>query len=261
MFQRSQRETLLYFAIAFTWAWACWIPVLFLLKGDSFANLLTLLGTFGPLVSSLALSIYAGGRREAVDLLRQATRLKMSANVFCWSTVLPLVIASASWRLAGGTQVNNDAFTIATRFVLYLFFGGSVAEEFGWRGYAWPRLRERLSLSQASIVLGVLWAAWHLPLFFIPGTTQASTPFWAFALTCCAMSAIMGWCCEQQRSIVPALLFHTIWNLTTVIFPPFETRGVDPTVMPATILFVIAGAMLVIVAEQRPQDSTPANVR
>src|SRR3954447_20979320 len=100
MFQRVQREILVYFAIAFLWAWAFWIPVVLLRKSDSFANLLTLLGTFGPLVSSLALSIYAGGRREAIALLRQATRLKMSLIVFCWSTVLPVVIASASWRFA-----------------------------------------------------------------------------------------------------------------------------------------------------------------
>lgn len=62
-----------------------------------------------------------------------------------------------------------------------MLIGGPLAEEPGWRGTAYPRLRASMTRLQAGLLLGVIWAVWHLPLFFITGTIQAS--FGLFSLS------------------------------------------------------------------------------
>jgi membrane protease YdiL (CAAX protease family) len=57
-------------------------------------------------------------------------------------------------------------------FLISMLIGGPLAEEPGWRGTAYPRLRAKMNRLQAGLVLGVIWAIWHVPLFFIPGTIQ-----------------------------------------------------------------------------------------
>jgi len=59
---------------------------------------------------------------------------------------------------------------------------GPIGEEFGWRGFALPRLLERYSPFSASVRLGLIHAAWHIPLFFIPGVPQAQVSFPLFTL-------------------------------------------------------------------------------
>ena len=66
-------------------------------------------------------------------------------------------------------------------------------EEIGWRGYALPRLTARLGLAPASVVVGVLWALWHLPFFFIQGVDKTGQSFLVYLLACTAMSIAMAW--------------------------------------------------------------------
>ncbi|HZE68128.1 MAG TPA: CPBP family intramembrane glutamic endopeptidase [Pyrinomonadaceae bacterium] len=66
-------------------------------------------------------------------------------------------------------------------------------EEIGWRGYALPRLSERLGLAPASVILGIIWASWHLPLFFFPGSTIRGQSFPLYLLQVTALSVAMAW--------------------------------------------------------------------
>ena len=59
---------------------------------------------------------------------------------------------------------------------------GAMGEEFGWRGFALPRLLERSPPLNTSVRLGLIHAAWHIPLFFIPGMPQTQVSFPLFTL-------------------------------------------------------------------------------
>lgn len=61
---------------------------------------------------------------------------------------------------------------ILPMLIFWLFFG-PVPEEPGWRGYALDGLQSRHSALVSSLIVGIVWLAWHLPLFFIEGTWQA----------------------------------------------------------------------------------------
>ncbi len=57
-------------------------------------------------------------------------------------------------------------------FLGLTLMAGPLAEEFGWRGYLQPRVRNRHGVATTTAIIGSVWAIWHLPLFFLHGTGQ-----------------------------------------------------------------------------------------
>ncbi|MFD1687069.1 CPBP family glutamic-type intramembrane protease [Halobellus litoreus] len=90
-------------------------------------------------------------------------------------------------------------------------------EEPGWRGLALPVLQRRIGALQASLVIGVVWALWHVPLFLMPGSSQAGTPFWLYAPIVVGISVIASWLYNAAggRVLVP-VVFHTLSNAVSV---------------------------------------------
>jgi uncharacterized protein len=114
----------------------------------------------------------------------------------------------------------------------YTFLAGPVAEEFGWRGYRQPRLRQWYGRVATATTLGLAWGLWHLPLFFVTGTGQhddtglLTGPGLVFFLELIPLSYLMLYLVEHLRGGVPAaILVHAAWNLTDELVPPPSTGG------------------------------------
>jgi membrane protease YdiL (CAAX protease family) len=98
-------------------------------------------------------------------------------------------------------------------------------EEFGWRGFALPLLQKNFTPIWASLILGVIWGAWHFPAFLLSGTQQSNWSFAPFFLGCITLSIIVTVLFNASRgSILLAAFFH--FMLMNPIFPdaePFDT--------------------------------------
>lgn len=70
-------------------------------------------------------------------------------------------------------EMEIGSVSVALGLVFFTFWFGPLPEELGWRGFALDRLQRRTTALRASLILGTLWALWHLPLFYMPGTYQA----------------------------------------------------------------------------------------
>ena len=93
-------------------------------------------------------------------------------------------------------------------------------EEVGWRGYALPRLAAQLGFGPATIVLGIVWALWHLPLFLIPGTGSDGQSFAIYLLHVTAFSVAIGWLYwKTGGSLLLPMLLHAAINNTSGIVP------------------------------------------
>ena len=93
-------------------------------------------------------------------------------------------------------------------------------EEIGWRGFALPRLTERFGLAGASLLLGVISAAWHLPLFFIAGTDTTGQSFPLFLLSVTAVSVALAWLYARTGgSLLLVMLMHAAVNNTPHFIP------------------------------------------
>lgn len=123
---------------------------------------------------------------------------------------------------------------------------GPLAEEFGWRGYVQPRLRQRMSPAATAVVLGLGWGLWHVPLFLLPGTGQyemglTSLPGVMFFVAIVAFSYPMLVVTERLRGGVPAaVLAHASLNAAHDLMPPFTALG---SVLLSAVIVCLALAM------------------
>ncbi|MCF7926759.1 MAG: CPBP family intramembrane metalloprotease [Candidatus Izimaplasma sp.] len=113
----------------------------------------------------------------------------------------------------------EDPYMIPIMYIFILFLGGPLAEEIGWRGYALPELMKSLSPMIAAIIIGLIWSFWHLPAFFIPGSSQAPLPFLPYLFNTTLLSIIITILyIKSNNRISSALYFHASANFAVGIF-------------------------------------------
>ena len=181
-------------------------------------------------------------------------------GVFLFSLILmPLsVLLSIVISLGVGGSVEqfqvSGAFSFNTGFVpvLLLLFLAALFEELGWRGYGFESLEKGRSFLSASLIFGLLWSAWHLPLLWVKDSYQYEiyqlSPWYVlnFYLSTAVLGVIISWVCHvNQRSILVAILFHFVVNLSQeMLSMTQQTKSIQTVVL---ILFA-----LVIIRYQWP---------
>ena len=117
-------------------------------------------------------------------------------------------------------------------------------EEIGWRGFALPHLAKRVGWLQASLIIGLLWAIWHLPLFNMAGMPQYGSPFLPYIGYTIALSVILSvLTLSTGGSVVIATLFHGAVNTFGIVNvgTGLELRGWSNAVSYGFAACVVAG--------------------
>ena len=121
------------------------------------------------------------GRTGLRQLWKRFTQVKLGGKWYLVIIAVPLInliISSLVHKLQGGSFGSPDLGELSTSLIplaITVFLFGPFSEEFGWRGFALDRVQARWGAVRGSLVLGLIWAFWHLPLFLIPGTGQQLT--------------------------------------------------------------------------------------
>ncbi|MFP8888516.1 CPBP family intramembrane glutamic endopeptidase [Natrialbaceae archaeon A-CW2] len=145
-------------------------------------------------------------------------------------------------------------------YAIFMLMFGPIPEELGWRGYALDGLQARWNALGASLILGVAWAAWHAPLFFMLGTYQAglgvlTLPFWDFMVGAILVSVLYTWIYNNTgRSVLGAVLFHFSGNFSGELVPHGPIGGLLPVVL---TLLVVVVVVLVYGPKTLTQHSPP----
>jgi len=122
-------------------------------------------------------------------------------------------------------------------------------EEIGWRGYALPRLAARFGLARASILLGVIWACWHLPQFFIPEVDTYGQSCFVFVLQVTALSVAMAWLYARTNgSLLLVMLLHAAVNNAKDIVPSALPGASNPFALSASLVAWLTVTLLWICA-------------
>jgi len=148
---RFSASLLMFFALAFAWSWTCWLfaPAL---KADFpvAATALSLAGGFGPSLAAVGVMAHGSGVTGLRCWLKRCMRWRVGWRLVLLAFVFPVVfmgLAVASHLALGATLPTSLAaghgWMAAANFLLILFVGGPLGEEFGWRGYALPALQVR----------------------------------------------------------------------------------------------------------------------
>jgi uncharacterized protein len=213
---------LIFFVLAFSIPWAGSAIVIAqghgVLPGTLPMEPVLIIGSWTPNLAAFLVLAFIVRRRGGIrELLLGWTRWNAAPG---WYLVAasPLLIGLITIGIVRGIlgQPPGDgemagAAMFATVLVLALI-SGATGEELGWRGFALPRLQTRMSALSASVVLGLLWSLWHLPLWFT-GFGWEKTPFWVFTLSCVSFSVIATWVCNSTNArLVIVTLMHLFLN-------------------------------------------------
>lgn len=250
-----------FFGVTFAITWGFWLlSILLGFRGDSTGGfLLGALGLAGPGVAGVAfvyLVYDEPGRNDFWNRLTQVGRIRARwlPAIFLLPPVVLITAAVADLALGGTSASLADWLMADNRLMLFLptlFMATLVPllEETGWRGYALDRLQFTHSALVASLILGVVWALWHFPLFFIPGWYHHDTvgfgtlEFWMFNIGIVWLSVVFTWVYNNNgRSILAAIMLHAWINFSA---QSFALSG-RSEVFHITLWFVVAVLITVL---------------
>lgn len=239
-----------FFSLTYAVTWACWAVAAALSRGTlTGLEPLFLLGVFAPSLVALALTAQAGGREGALALLRRMFGWDVGARWYVFAVgymaAIKLAVAIVH-RLAFGEwpRFGQQAWYILAAAIVISTWT-QAGEEIGWRGYALPRLAARLGLGPASLLLGVIWACWHLPLFFVSGADKQSQSFPVYLLQVTALSVAMGWLYwRTDGSLLLVMLMHAAINNTKDIVPSVLPAATNPFALSSSRVAWLTVALL-----------------
>lgn len=216
----------LYLIISFVIAWGVWIGCWHLSeRGIRGADLIpiVIVGSFGPFIAAGVCAAAEGGLVGTLRFYGRVLDWRMGWPVFLTSVLAVPVMAIATaafFERSGILPTFHIGWTdLPMGYLWLLVLGGPVAEEFGW-SYLSDALDGQLQLRLATLVLGVVWALWHLPLLFldVPGLSQRYIPFTTFLAMAIALRFLFSWAYYRGgRSLLSNLLIHNSVNLSFTI--------------------------------------------
>ncbi len=240
-----------FFALSYLIFWIIWIPLIPHLEKLAEFDLefwviaLALIGIYAPTWAALIVVGSTNGRQGLRELLKPLADWRVAWRWYLYAVGVPVLLAviavivhqlrpnqidpsTVDWKTAAIVFVSSVPFALLAKLPL-----GPMAEELGWRGFALPRLQRKMSALNASLLLGLLWALWHLPAFWVPGAALPldQTPSLAgvilYAVDVMGVSIIFTWIYNSTRgSLLIDFLFHAAYNalpvslfVATDIFP------------------------------------------
>ena len=206
------------------------------------------LGFVCPATAAAILSYREGGRAGVSALLRKSLEFKI---IYSRVWLLPVAllmpcVALATYLVMRAANIPHATphFPLPASLVLFAaFLVAALGEEIGWSGYAIDPMQERWTALQASVVLGVIWAAWHIIAMV---QTGQSAPWIAWGcLDMVATRVIMVWIYNNtSRSVLAVVLFHAIANLTfKSVFPggSYESERIISVILTVFAVVVALG--------------------
>lgn len=216
-------ELFYFYLLAFGISWLGWVPQTLHARGIiSFSTpMLTLLGGGGPTLAAV-LTLLLLKQRDRIPALFKAV-LNVEARpawIIFTLSYWPLMTLAVLWigqalDLYFPSPLSMPWFQLIPVFVTMLF--SNVWEEIGWRGFALPRF-QRWSDMTTALVMGVLWALWHLPLLLDPTSPMAGLPWSGEIIFSVALSVIYIWLYRHtQGSLAFVTLFHALSNTAAFV--------------------------------------------
>ena len=226
--------------------------------------LLLALGGFSPSIAGIAATWWFGGGSALRDLWQRTIRFDLGWRAYLLIIGFPIIavcVRLGAYLHSGGAIGQSALLTnplALLPFTIQIALLGPISEEFGWRGFAVDGLLARWRPLSATLILGVLWAFWHLPLFFIPGTVQARSgnvarEFPVFALVTASSALIYTWLhLRTRRSLWSAILLHFTINFCASFWATLADDGFAGRCIWAALF--LTAAIVVALSWRRESD-------
>lgn len=265
----SNKNLILFFSISLLWTWlAGMLPVFLKLTGTPLGTFIFYSGGGAPSIVAVILVFTTYPKAAKKDYFSRCFSLKkmglrwalFTIALFATITIIAVTIATTILKMdLPGMDWLHIAINQPYMIPLLLFFSlisGPLNEEFGWRGYSLDRLLTRFGFINSSLLLGFIWAAWHLPWFFTPGQFQYDQlqrslfdglMFFPYNI---ALSFIVSFVyINTKRSILAGAFVHMMSNfITSQLLIPYDAafgnviRNVHLVISSLVILYALSSA-------------------
>ncbi|MBB4689514.1 CPBP family intramembrane glutamic endopeptidase [Amycolatopsis jiangsuensis] len=276
-----RRPLLSFFVLTITLSWLAWVPYVlsrnglgvwhFTFPGEALGSQLlgVLPGAYlGPIASALIVTAATEGRAGLRVWRRRMTNFRVR-----WYWYLVVLLAVPAALTLGTVVLSGQAPLVPPATVLAAFLPGLVlqmvttglAEEPGWREFAMPRMQRRLGPVAATLAVGVIWGAWHLPLFLTDwggGPARSLVEPVEFLVTVVAFSFVMTWVFNRSAGSMPlVMLVHTSVNNFVSVAWASMFPNVAPDVTTHAFLLTSAVAAVLVLALTRGRLGVPRRDR
>jgi uncharacterized protein len=230
----ARHPLVFYFLIAYAFSWLALMPLVLSEDGAGLLSYRSPLGfyatlaiaSFGPFLSAFIMTSITEGREGVGRLLRRLVLWRVGLGWYLFALIgLPAIMVLSVIVLPGALASFQGLATLAplpllALFVYVFFLGGPLGEEPGWRGFALPRLQRLHGPLVGSLILGPLWAFWHLPIFWAPAWNFPPTilNIVLFVIAAIAFTIVMTWVFNNTKgSLLIAVLVHTTFDMVLAI--------------------------------------------
>lgn len=224
-----------FFLLTFLLSWIIWIPLDLSHFGigplsipEGISNIVRLLGVLMPATVALILTGWSSGREGLQSLLNRLTIWRVGGKWWAAATLIQpalLLLAALAYNLIVSKPPLSPVpiGSMAALFVTCIFLLiAALGEEIGWRGVALPTLQGRYSALASSVILGLLWGAWHIPFWLLMDTIdQFGSMYLALNFLLLPLTFFITWIFNHTRSslLMPVILHLTFNIVNTVLLP------------------------------------------
>jgi uncharacterized protein len=230
----ARRPLASYFIIAYAFSWLAWMPLVLSKDGAGLLSYRNPIGfyttlaiaSFGPSLSAFIMTGLTEGRMGVGRLLRQLVLWRVGLRWYLFALAgLPAIMVLSVIFLPGALASFQGLAGVAplpmlALFVYVFFLGGPLGEEPGWRGFALPGLQRLCGPLVGSLILGPIWAFWHLPIFWIPAWNFSPTilNILMFVVATVLFTIVMTWVFNNTKgSLFIATLVHNSFDMVVSI--------------------------------------------
>jgi membrane protease YdiL (CAAX protease family) len=249
-----QYKPLRFYLTVFIFTWAFWIAAIFV--PEYLRMPLMLLGLFVPSVAAVVTIVTSKSKTLKQDFKQKmfgAFRVKPPVVIAAILAFFAIIAASILLSTLAGQSLEQFSFTedfsfsIGGSSALFTIVLAALLEEMGWRGYAEDAIASYCSWWKESVIFGLVWALWHLPLFFVPGSYHYNilqqNPLYMvnFFVSIMPLGFIVTWVyVKNNRSIFATVIFHFFVNLLQEKVAMTQTTKCVETL----VLFVAAAVVV-----------------
>jgi membrane protease YdiL (CAAX protease family) len=251
------RPLLAYFVLSYAFFWGFLVLIIVILsmlqlQPDTLPAwampIIGILGSWMPNLAAVTVTGVLTGREGVRQLLGRFFAYQIAVRWYLVALFpFPLALVGAGlYRLAGGAAPGNMGLSVGfwAGLIILNLLQGATGEEAGWRGFALPRLQENHGPVKASLILGLLWNFWHLPLWLLSGYSGLDLLIYvlAFSVSIISLTFLITWISSQTpNSLIPIVITHFSFNASLNLI---DVRGLGFG-STLSLLAVTAGIYLV----------------
>ena len=246
-----------YFLFTYLVSWTCFISVAQLSHGTSaitpgsvvLQQILVFIGVISPSLVALWLAARAGIPGQAQKLFNRIAKWKVDIKWYLFAIgfmVLVKLGVAFIYKLITGLwpEFGQTPWYLMVAAVIFTTWV-QAGEEIGWRGFALPLLTKKFGLPISTLLLGLIWASWHLPLFFVKGADTYSQSFPLYLIQVTAVSVVIGWLYWRTRgSLLLTMILHAAINNTKDIVPSAVKGANNPFALSNSLVAWLTVALL-----------------